>query len=165
MSLARAAFRLRPTTCGTTPCKGLASTTVTLLNDDSEPRFAVDGLQIDLAARVVRRESQEIHLTPLEFKLLRVLLRHRGRPLTHPVLLEQIWGPAYIQDRQTLRRHVANLRRKIELGGAPGVIRTEHGIGYRFAAAPRVVGETSARAPTTPPRRAATIGSWTTTTT
>jgi two-component system, OmpR family, KDP operon response regulator KdpE len=100
---------------------------------DTAPRFAVDGLQIDLAARVVRRENEEIHLTPIEFKLLRVLLRHRGRPLTHPVLLEQIWGPAYVEDRQTLRQHIANLRRKIELGGAPGVIRTEHGIGYRFA--------------------------------
>ena len=101
--------------------------------DDSQPRFAVDGLQIDLAARVVRRENDELHLTPIEFKLLRVLLRHRGRPLTHVDLLEQIWGPAYVDDRQTLRTHIANLRRKIELGGAPGVIRTEHGVGYRFA--------------------------------
>ena len=100
---------------------------------DTEPRFAVDGLLIDLAARVVRRENEEIHLTPIEFKLLRVLLRHRGRPLTYPVLLEQIWGPAYVEDTQTLRKHIANLRRKIELGGAPGVIRTEHGVGYRFA--------------------------------
>jgi two-component system, OmpR family, KDP operon response regulator KdpE len=54
-------------------------------------------------------------------------------PSSSAALLEQIWGPAYVEDRQTLRTHIANLRRKIELGGAPGVIRTEHGVGYRFA--------------------------------
>jgi two-component system KDP operon response regulator KdpE len=48
-------------------------------------------------------------------------------------LLEQIWGPAHVEDTQTLRTHIANLRRKIELGGATRVIRTEHGVGYRFA--------------------------------
>jgi len=103
---------------------------------DTAPRFMVDGLQIDLAARALRREHEEIHLTPIEFKLLRVLLRHRGRPLTHPVLLEQVWGSAHVEDRQTLRTHIANLRRKIEIEGVPAVIRTEHGVGYRFAEAP-----------------------------
>jgi two-component system, OmpR family, KDP operon response regulator KdpE len=120
---------------------------------DTEPRFAVDGLQIDLVARVVRRENEEIHLTPIEFKLLRVLLRHRGRPLTHPILLEQIWGPAYVQDKQTLRQHIANLRRKLELGGAPGVIRTEHGAGYSFADATPEPGR-----PAEPPRPARLVG-------
>jgi two-component system KDP operon response regulator KdpE len=114
---------------------------------DTEPRFAVDGLHIDLAARVVRRENDEIHLTPIEFKLLRALLRHRGRPVTHPALLAQIWGPADVEDRPTLRTHIANLRRKIELGGVPGVIRTEHGIGYRFADA------TAARGRSAEPQR------------
>ncbi len=107
---------------------------------DAEPRFAVDGLQIDLAARVVRRENEEIHLTPIEFKLLRVLVRHRGRPMTHVVVLQQIWGPAYVEDKQMLRTHIANLRRKLELAGAPAVIRTEHGIGYRFVGATQAYG-------------------------
>ena len=88
--------------------------------DDTEPRFAVGGLRIDLAARVLRRGDQAIHLTPIEFKLLRVLLRHRGRPLTHVAVLQQIWGPAYVEDRQMLRTHIANLRRKLELGGRAG---------------------------------------------
>jgi two-component system, OmpR family, KDP operon response regulator KdpE len=94
---------------------------------------------------VVRRENDEIHLTPIEFKLLRALLRHRGRPLTHPALLAQIWGPAYVEDRPTLRTHIANLRRKIELEGAPSVIRTEHGIGYRFADATPARGRSAER--------------------
>ena len=103
--------------------------------DAAQPVIALHGLQIDLSARVVRRDDEEIHLTPTEFRLLRVLLRHRGRLLTHPVLLERVWGPAYVDDTQTLRTHIANLRRKIEPAGPPRVIRTEHGVGYRFAGA------------------------------
>jgi len=108
--------------------------------DDTEPPFMVGGLRIDLVARALRRGDEAIHLTPIEFNLLRVLLRHRGRPLTHLAVLQQIWGPAYVEDRQTLRRHIANLRRKLELAGAPAVIRTEHGIGYRFVGATRAGG-------------------------
>jgi two-component system KDP operon response regulator KdpE len=100
----------------------------------------VGGLRIDLVARALRRGDEAIHLTPIELNLLRVLLRHRGRPLTHLAVLQQIWGPAYVEDRQTLRRHIANLRRKLELAGAPAVIRTEHGIGYRFVGATRAGG-------------------------
>ena len=65
-------------------------------------------------------------------------MRHRGRPLTHVAVLQQIWGPAYVEDKQMLRTHIANLRRKLELAGAPAVIRTEHGIGYRFVGATRL---------------------------
>jgi len=108
--------------------------------DDTEPPFMVGGLRIDLVARALRRGDEAIHLTPIEFNLLRVLLRHRGRPLTHLAVLQQIWGPAYVEDRQTLRRHIANLRRKLELAGAPAAIRTEHGIGYRFVGATRAGG-------------------------
>jgi len=108
--------------------------------DDTEPPFMVGGLRIDLVARALRRGDEAIHLTPIELNLLRVLLRHRGRPLTHLAVLQQIWGPAYVEDRQTLRRHIANLRRKLELAGAPAVIRTEHGIGYRFVGATRAGG-------------------------
>ena len=74
----------------------------------------LDGLEIDLAARAVRRDGDEVHLTPIEFSLLGVLIENRGRLLTHNALLEQVWGAAYIDSRQTLRAHITNLRRKIE---------------------------------------------------
>jgi two-component system, OmpR family, KDP operon response regulator KdpE len=76
--------------------------------------MALHGLEIDLAAHVVRRDGQQVHLTPIEFKLLRVLVHHRGRLLTHNALLQQVWGGAYQADPQTLRTHIANLRRKLE---------------------------------------------------
>ncbi len=94
----------------------------------------VDGLDIDLAARVVRRDGQEIHLTPTEFDLLRVLVRNRGRLVTHRELLTTVWGSAYAQDTQVLRAHVANLRRKIEPDGGPRFVKTDPRVGYRFAA-------------------------------
>ena len=100
-----------------------------------EPSLAVDGLEIDLAGHRVSRDGQEIHLTPKEFDLLRVLARNRGRLMTHRALLGEVWGRAYEEDTHTLRVHVANLRRKIERDpGAPAFIRTDPGIGYRFAA-------------------------------
>jgi two-component system KDP operon response regulator KdpE len=99
-----------------------------------EPAIEVDGLQIDLNAHVVRRDGDEIHLTPIEFDLLRTLVRHRGRLMTHRALLIEVWGPQYADDTQVLRAHIANLRRKIEPAGERRYIRTEPGIGYRFAA-------------------------------
>jgi two-component system, OmpR family, KDP operon response regulator KdpE len=99
-----------------------------------EPTIAVDGLEIDLAARAVRREGQSVHLTPIEYDLLRVLARNRGRLLTHRALLSEVWGPAYADDVRTLRTHIANLRRKIEPDeGGERLIRTDPGVGYRFA--------------------------------
>jgi two-component system KDP operon response regulator KdpE len=98
-----------------------------------EPCVQLDGLEIDLAARAVRRKGDEIHLTPIEFDLLRVLTQNRGRLLTHNVLLQQVWGAAYIDARQTLRAHIANLRRKIEPADGERLIHTDHGVGYRLA--------------------------------
>ncbi|HEX6688610.1 MAG TPA: response regulator transcription factor [Solirubrobacterales bacterium] len=99
----------------------------------SEPTIVADGLEIDLAARAVRREGEPVHLTPTEFELLRALAQNRGRLMTHSALLSEVWGPAYADDLQVLRTHVANLRRKIEPAGEPVYIRTDPGIGYRFA--------------------------------
>jgi two-component system KDP operon response regulator KdpE len=99
-----------------------------------EPVVEADGLRVDLAARVVSREGRDIHLTPKEFDLLRVLVRDRGKLVTHRALLKEVWGVAYQEDTQTLRVHIANLRRKIEADPAsPKLIRTDPGIGYRFA--------------------------------
>jgi two-component system KDP operon response regulator KdpE len=104
--------------------------------DPGEPVIEVDGLQVDLSSRVVRREGEEVHLTPIEFDLLRALVRNRGRLLTHRSLLQEVWGPAYVNDVATLRTSIARLRRKIEPddGQGPRYIRTDPGVGYRFAA-------------------------------
>ncbi|MDX6658882.1 MAG: two-component system, OmpR family, operon response regulator KdpE, partial [Solirubrobacteraceae bacterium] len=98
-----------------------------------EPAVTVDALEVDFAARTVRRDSQEVHLTPIEYDLLRVLLRNRGRLMTHRALLTEVWGPGYADDTRVLRTHVANLRRKIEPPDGPRYIRTDSGVGYRFA--------------------------------
>jgi two-component system, OmpR family, KDP operon response regulator KdpE len=87
----------------------------------------LDGLDIDLRARAVRREGDEVHLTPIEFKLLGVLTQNRGRLLTHNALLQHVWGTAYIDARQTLRVRIANLRRKIEPADGERLIHTDHG--------------------------------------
>jgi two-component system KDP operon response regulator KdpE len=102
---------------------------------EEEPRIAVEGLDIDLAARVVRRDSEPIHLTPIEFELLRVLVRNRGRLMTHRALLAEVWGPGYVDDIQPLRTHIARLRAKIEPEGieGPRYIVTDPGVGYRFS--------------------------------
>jgi two-component system, OmpR family, KDP operon response regulator KdpE len=92
-----------------------------------------EALEVDLAARVVRRDGHEIHLTPTEFELLRVLARNRGRLVTYRELLISVWGPAYADDTQVLRAHVANLRRKIEPEEGPRYVKTDPRIGYRFA--------------------------------
>ena len=103
--------------------------------DDAEPVVSADGLELDLMAHQVSRDGEPIHLTPIEFDLLRTLMRNRGRLMTHRVLLTTVWGPAYAGDTQTLRVHVANLRRKIEPDpGAPRYITTDPGVGYRFTA-------------------------------
>jgi two-component system KDP operon response regulator KdpE len=102
---------------------------------EDEPSFKMEGLEVDLAARLVRREGQPVHLTPIEFDLLRALVRNRGRLMTHRKLLTDVWGPEYTDDIQPLRTHIARLRAKIEPEGVAGprYIVTDPGVGYRFA--------------------------------
>jgi two-component system KDP operon response regulator KdpE len=99
-----------------------------------EPRITADGLEIDLAAHTVHRDGAEVHLTPIEFRLLETLARNRGRLMTHRALLVAVWGPEYAEDVTVLRGHVANLRRKIEPADGHRYVRTDAGVGYRFAA-------------------------------
>jgi two-component system KDP operon response regulator KdpE len=101
---------------------------------EGEPRIERDGLEIDLAARIVRRDGEPVHLTPIEFDLLRALARNRGRLMTHRKLLAEVWGPEYVDDIQPLRTHIARLRGKIEPHDAetPRYIVTDPGVGYRF---------------------------------
>ncbi len=102
-------------------------------DDPDDAVIHSDGLDIDLAARVVRRDGAEVHLTPTEFDLLGHLARNRGRLMTHRTLLAEVWGPQYGDDTQVLRAHIANLRRKIEPAEGPRYIKTDPGVGYRFA--------------------------------
>jgi two-component system, OmpR family, KDP operon response regulator KdpE len=99
----------------------------------------LDEIEINLASGVVKRQGEEIHLTPTEVKLLRALVHHRERLLTHRALLLEVWGVAYESDRQTLRTHIANLRRKLGSAGGMPLIGTHHGVGYRFAGPPAAV--------------------------
>ena len=104
---------------------------------EPEPEEAVittGGLELDIARRTVHRDGEEVHLTPTEFDLLRLLARNRGRLMTHRDLLVTVWGAGYGDDTQVLRAHIANLRRKIEPAEGPRLIRTDPGVGYRFAA-------------------------------
>ena len=102
--------------------------------EPEESVVSAAGLEVDLAAHVVRRDGEEIHLTRTEFELLRVLVRNRGRLMTHRALLTEVWGPEYADDVTVLRGQIANLRRKIEPPQGPRrhYVRTESGVGYRF---------------------------------
>jgi two-component system KDP operon response regulator KdpE len=99
-----------------------------------EPEITAGGLDVDLVRYTVHRDGEEIHLTPTEFDLLRLMARNRGRLMTHRDLLVSVWGQGYASDTQVLRAHIANLRRKIERADGPRLIQTESGVGYRFAA-------------------------------
>jgi two-component system, OmpR family, KDP operon response regulator KdpE len=95
-----------------------------------EPLVVSGGVCVDLAAQIVRRDGREIRLTRTEYKLLSTLVRNRGRLLTHDALLRQAWGAAHAEDRQSLRTHIANLRRKLGAPSSNGPIRTYPGVGY-----------------------------------
>ena len=101
--------------------------------DSEESVITAHGLSLDLARHMVTVNGAEVHLTPTEFDLLRELARNRGRLLTHRELLRAVWGSGYSDDTQVLRAHMANLRRKIEAADGPRLIKTESGVGYRFA--------------------------------
>jgi two-component system KDP operon response regulator KdpE len=102
--------------------------------EGATPTIVAEGIEIDLAARSVRRDGEEVHLTPTEFSLLRALAQNRGRLMTHRTLLVEVWGVEYEDDFQVLRAHIANLRRKIEPPDGPRYVLTDPGVGYRFAA-------------------------------
>ncbi len=100
-----------------------------------EPRVEVGGLIVDLAAHAVWIDGEEVHLTPIEFSLLRVLVGNRGLLMTHRQLLTEVWGPQYADATPVLRTHIANLRGKLVAAESEQrLIRTDSGIGYRFSA-------------------------------
>jgi two-component system KDP operon response regulator KdpE len=103
--------------------------------DPTEPRVDLGDLVVDLAAHAVSMNGADVHLTPTEFALLRVLVLNRGLLMTHRQLLTDVWGPEYADATPVLRTHIANLRSKLQAGGPDQrLIRTDSGIGYRFSA-------------------------------
>ncbi len=102
-------------------------------DEAGDPTFTSGPLFVDLRARLVRLQDVEIHLTPIEYKLLATLIRHAGMVLTHRQLLEAVWGPAYVDELHYLRVYMGQLRHKLEADPArPKLIRTESGVGYRL---------------------------------
>jgi two-component system KDP operon response regulator KdpE len=94
--------------------------------------FRSGDLEVDLANRLVKKNGQEIKLTPTEYALLRLLVIHAGKVLTHRQLLTEVWGPAAVEQTHYLRVHIAHLRDKLEDDSAqPKFILTEPAIGYR----------------------------------
>jgi two-component system KDP operon response regulator KdpE len=107
--------------------------------DGAEPTVDLGELVIDLAARTVVSNGEAVHLTPIEYNLLRVLALHRGKLVTHRQLLREVWGPGYEEETHYLRVHVAHIRSKIEPEPSrPRHLITEPGIGYRLRDEPRL---------------------------
>ncbi len=101
----------------------------------SEPVFTLGALQVDLMRRRVSVGGTEVHLTPIEYKLLTTLVRHAGNVVTHRQLLKEVWGPTYEDQAHYLRVFMLQLRRKLEADPArPRYLRTEPGVGYRLDA-------------------------------
>ncbi len=112
---------------------------------DEPPVFASGELRVDLAARVVIVAGREVHLTPIEFKLLAELVRHAGKVMTHRQLLRAVWGPGYGDEAHYLRVYMAQLRRKVEADPArPRWFLTEPGVGYRLRPADEAGEDTGA---------------------
>ncbi|MBZ8142164.1 two-component system response regulator KdpE [Rubrivivax gelatinosus] len=105
----------------------------TLQTPDGEPVIRFGDISIDLARRRVQRGDEDLHLTPIEYKLLTCLASQPDRVITHQQLLKAVWGPGHAEDTHYVRVHMANLRKKIEAQPSmPAHLLTEAGIGYRF---------------------------------
>lgn len=99
-----------------------------------QPVIIADELEIDIAKRTLKRSGEYIELTRMEFDILAYLAQNADRVVTSKMLLEQVWGPEYAEDAQTLRVHISHLRKKIEpKPSAPRYILTETGVGFRFS--------------------------------
>lgn len=98
-----------------------------------EPIFVLQNLKVDLSQRQIFVDDKEVHLTPIEYKLLTVLIRHAGKVITHSQLLKEVWGPAHVNEIQYLRVYMTQLRHKLETDPArPRLLMNEPGVGYRL---------------------------------
>ncbi|WP_437889234.1 two-component system response regulator KdpE [Phytobacter sp. V91] len=99
----------------------------------SSPRVTFGSIELDLASRRIVKDGEELHLTPIEFRLLAVLVNNHGKVLTQRQLLSQVWGPNAVEHSHYLRIYMGHLRQKLEADPArPRHLLTETGIGYRF---------------------------------
>lgn len=106
---------------------------VMLQSGQKDPEFTLGDLRVDMAKRLVFLKDKEIHLTPIEYRLLTVLIKNAGKVVTHTHLLKEVWGPPYTGQTEYLRVHMAQLRRKLEEDPAqPKFLINEPGIGYRL---------------------------------
>lgn len=104
-----------------------------LTRQGEQPIFQLGPLSVDLVRRLVLRNGERILLTPKEYDLLRALITHAGKVITHRQLLQAVWGPAHVEDSTYLRVYIGQLRRKLEPDpNAPSPIETEPGVGYRL---------------------------------
>jgi two-component system KDP operon response regulator KdpE len=103
------------------------------INPPADSKIVAGDITLDLHRRIVTKGGQELHLTPLEYKLLATLARHAGMVMTHRQLLREVWGPGHAEDSTYLRMFVRQLRQKLEAEPArPKYLLTETGVGYRF---------------------------------
>lgn len=103
------------------------------MQEVKEPVFRTDELEVDLSLRRVVVRGEEVQLTPTEYDLLRLLVIHAGKVLTHRQILKQIWGVAYVDQPHVLRVNISNLRHKLEKDPSrPRYLVTEVGVGYRL---------------------------------
>jgi two-component system KDP operon response regulator KdpE len=103
---------------------------------EEEGVFSVGELKVDMIHRKITVSDAEVHLTPIEYRLLTVLIKHAGKVLTHQLLLKEVWGPNYVERAHYLRIYMGTLRHKLEKDPArPRFLLTEVGVGYRLAVA------------------------------
>jgi len=104
---------------------------------EAEPLFRFGDVEVDRTARIVRRHGVEVHLTPIEYRLLTVLIANVGRVLTHRQLLREVWGPSHAEQSHYLRIYMGHLRQKLEVDAAqPKHLLTETAVGYRLLREP-----------------------------
>lgn len=95
--------------------------------------FSTGNLKVDLQKRLVYLGEEEVHLTPIQYRLLAVLAKHAGKVLTHRQILKEVWGPAYVDNAHYLRIYMSQLRQKLETDPTqPRYLLTESGVGYRL---------------------------------
>ncbi|MGD0959137.1 MAG: response regulator [Methylomonas sp.] len=95
--------------------------------------FSYANLKVDLINRVVTLDNQEVHLTPIQYRLLAVMVKHAGKVLTHQQILKEVWGPSYQENAHYLRIYMSQLRQKLEADPTqPKLLLTESGVGYRL---------------------------------
>ena len=101
--------------------------------EEADPVFRFGAVSVDRHARIVRRSGAEVHLTPIEYRLLSVLMANAGRVLTHRQLLKEVWGPSHAEQSHYLRIYMGHLRQKLEVDSTQPVhLLTETAVGYRL---------------------------------